>query len=224
MKKLTVLLLLVSAISYGQNLIKQEVSSFNELKVFSGLNVELIKSNKSRIEITGDEAENVLIKINKKTLKLSFNFTRSIHPEKVFIRLYYKNPIMLIDANEGSIVESETAFIQNYIELRAQEAAKILVSVRVKQLDIKTVSGSEINVDGTAESTQVEANTGASYFGYKVKNVDAKVNSTAGSRVELTTSGILDANVRLGGLIYYRGTPEVLKTKKVLGGTIEQVN
>lgn len=224
MKRLTIVLLFFTAISYGQELIKQDLSSFNELKVFSGLNVELIKSNKSYIEITGDEAEHVLVKMNNETLKLSFNFTKSMHPEDVFIRLYYKNPLMMIDANEGSFIESETTFVQNYIELKAQEGANIQVSVRVKQLDIKTTSGSEIRVKGNAENTQVEAHTGASYFGYHVSNTDAKVNSTAGSKVEVNVSGILDANARLGGAIYFRGNPEVLKTKKVLGGIIEQVN
>ena len=224
MKKLTVILLFLSAISYGQELIKQDLGSFKELKVFSGLNVELIKSDEARIEITGDEAENVLVKMSNETLKLSFNFTRSVHPDEVFIRLYYKNPIMLIDANEGAFIESDDNLVQNYVEIRAQEGATIELGVRVKQLDVKSVSGSQVRLKGKAESTQVEANTGASYFGYKVKNTDADVSATSGARVELNADGILDAYVRLGGMIFYQGEPEVLKTKKVLGGTIEQVN
>ncbi len=224
MKRLTVILFFLSTILYGQDLIKQDLGSFDELKVFSGLNVELIKSDEARIEITGEEAENVLVKMTNETLKLSFNFTKSLHPDEVYIRLYYKNPIMLIDANEGSFIESEDTFIQNYIEIRAQEGATIQTGVRVKQLDVKSVSGSEIRLKGTAEITKVEANTGATYFGYKVNNTDAEVSATSGARVELNADGILDAYVRLGGMIYYKGTPEVLKTKKIMGGTIERVN
>lgn len=223
MKKIAFVLFLFTAVSYSQELIKQDLGSFKELKVFSGLEVELIASKDSRIEITGEEAENVLVKMTNETLKLSFNFTRSIHPDDVSIRLYYRDPLMLVDANEGSYIVSDDTFIQNYIEIRAQEGSKIKASVRVKQLDLKSITGSEIYLKGTAENTKVEANTGATYHGYGVKNTDAEVNSLSGARVELNANGILDAYVRLGGMIYYRGTPEVLKTKKVMGGSIKKM-
>ena len=39
-----------------------------------------------------------------------------------------------------------------------------------------------------------------------------------------TYAEVLDAKVRFGGTIHYKGTPEVLKTKKIIGGTIKAVN
>ena len=222
MKKIVLVALLVSTINYSQELIKQDLGSFKELKVFSGLKVDLIPSEDSRIEIIGKEAEYVLVKMSNQTLKLSFNFTRSISQKDVTIKLYYKAPLILIDANEGSQIESEVALIQNYLELKAQEGAVINLPIKVKQLDVKSVTGSQIRLSGSAEKTNVEANTGASYYGYQVKNTDAEVNSLSGARVELNADGILNAYVRLGGMIYYKGSPEVLKTKKVMGGTIKK--
>jgi len=223
MKKIALALFLCTSIAFSQELIKQDLGSFKELKVFSGLKVEMIASDASKIEISGNEAENVLVKISNETLKLSFNFTRSISQKDVSIRLYYKNPLILIDANEGAIIRSEDVFVQNYLEIKAQEGAIINLSVGVKQLDVKSVTGAEIRLKGTAEKTKVDANTGASYYGYEVKNTDAEVKSVTGASVELNADGILDAYVSLGGMIYYKGTPEVLKTKKVMGGTIKKV-
>lgn len=224
MRKLTIVFLLITSVAFGQELIKRDLGSYKELKVYSGLEVELIASDASRIEISGEQAENVLVKTTNETLRISFNFTRSISHDDVRIRVFYKNPIMLVDANEGSSITSKDTFIQNYIEIRAQEGATIDLGVRVKQLDIKTVSGSVIRLNGVAENSEIEATTGAIYYGYHVKNADAKVESLSGGRVEVTSDGILDAYVRLGGSIFYRGTPEVLKTKKVLGGTIKEDN
>ena len=224
MKNIVLVLFLYSSIAFSQELVKQDLGSFKELKVFSGLNVELVASDASKIEITGKEAENVKVKISNETLKLSFNFTKSMSQKDVAIRLFYKNPLMVIDANEGAIIHSKDLMVQNYLEMKAQEGAVIKANISVKQVDVKSVTGAEIRLKGTAEKTKVEANTGAAYYGYELNNTDAEVNSLTGARVELNANGILNAYVRLGGMIYYKGTPEVLKTKKVMGGTIEKVD
>ena len=50
------------------------------------------------------------------------------------------------------------------------------------------------------------------------------VKAGSGSKAEINASETLDLKVTFGGSIFYKGKPEILKEKKVIGGVIEQRN
>ena len=62
------------------------------------------------------------------------------------------------------------------------------------------------------------------YHGFELESKEAQVVSATGARVEVNAADMLDAKVRLKGLIYYKGNPETLYTKKTVGGTIQKVD
>ena len=62
MKKLLALLLLVTTTIFAQKTVERELGSFNEVKIFNGLNVTLKKETNSSIKITGKKAEEVVVK------------------------------------------------------------------------------------------------------------------------------------------------------------------
>ena len=62
MKKLILsLTLLVSLIGFSQETISKTVGEFSTLKVYDLINVEMIKSDENRVEITGKNAEEVIV-------------------------------------------------------------------------------------------------------------------------------------------------------------------
>jgi hypothetical protein len=91
-------------------------------------------------------------------------------------------------------------------------------------LTVKAVSGGIIYLSGVTENQNIEATTGGIYEGYNLKCKQVIVMAASGARTEVNASEILDAKVRFGGTIYYRGNPEVLKTKKIIGGVIKDKN
>ena len=112
---------------------------------------------------------------------------------------------------------------QQQIEIKAQEGAFINMVVNVKHLKVKTSSGAVIKLSGTTKNQTVEANLGGMYHGYKIDVSDLNyVRAGSGSKVEVQSGETLDAKVSFGGSIFYKGTPEVFKDKKVIGGVIEQ--
>ena len=86
------------------------------------------------------------------------------------------------------------------------------------------VSGGIIELMGETQNQNVEATTGGIYEGYNLESKQTIVIAASGARAEVNASEILDAKVRFGGTIHYKGTPEVLKTKKIIGGTIKDRN
>ncbi|MFD1292914.1 head GIN domain-containing protein [Lutibacter holmesii] len=220
MKKLALLLLFTSALAFGQETIETNLGDFNTLKIFSGLKVELIKSDVSKVVITGSKASQVSIKNKNGILKFSIKFIEGFKYDDVAIKLYYTN-IPTLDANEGSHIFSNEVIKQQHLELKTQEGATINAALDVKYLTVKTVSGGIIEVSGTVDNQTIEGNTGGIYEGFEVESTHTTAVSSAGSVVEVNVSEMLDAKVNFGGTIYYKGNPEELKTKKVIGGKIE---
>jgi len=224
MKKLALLLTLTCSILFAQEPITKNLGDFNTIKVFNGLTVELQKSSTAKVEITGKKSDDVSVKNSNGILKIRLKFPEGFTAEDVKITLYYNSKIDVLDANEGAEIFSEATLEQQHLELKVQEGAKIKMPVEVKYLTVKAVSGGIIELTGATKNQTVEATTGAIYEAYNLQSKEAVVTAASGARVEVKISEVLDAKVRFGGAIFYKGTPEVLKTKKIIGGTIKNKN
>src|SRR5437868_5930277 len=98
MKKLAFGIALLSQITFAQ--VAKETGSFDSVKVFDKINLELIPSSENRIEITGNNAEEVEL-INKNgELKIRMPLGNMFDGDDIKAKLYFKN-IQTIDASEG---------------------------------------------------------------------------------------------------------------------------
>ena len=225
MKKfITLFFLLTSTYFYSQSTIKKALGDFNTLKIYNGIEVELIKSDKQEILISGEKAKKVNVKNSRNILKVYLPFPESLANGKVKVIIYYSKNIDIIDANEGATITGKN-FIQQQVEIKTQEMAFINMVVEVNHLKVKAVTGGVIKLTGKAKNQNVEVNNSGVYHGYnlQVKNT-TYIRSALGGKGEVNSGETLDAKVSFGGTIFYKGKPEVLKTKKVLGGTIEERN
>jgi len=227
MKKIIYIFLFFSSLSIlSQRKVDKNVGDFSILKVYNGIELELIKSTEQKLEITGKKAEIVKIKNVNGTLKLSLPF--SLKPEnnlangEVLVKLYYNNTIAVIDANEGATITGKEVN-QDKLEVNAQERAFINLVVKVKYLEVRVTSGGIIKLTGSVKNQNVDVDLYGIYNGYDLK---AKANSTVkagtGAKAEISAGETLDAKVSFGGSIFYKGNPEVLKDKKVVGGIIQK--
>jgi len=225
MKKLLTLVSLFTIFSiYSQDTIKKAVGDFTTLKVYNGIDVELIKSDKQEIVITGEKAQKVNVKTTRDILKLYLPFPESLANGKVKIVVYYSKDIDIIDANEGASITAKE-FKQQKVEIKTQEMAFINMVLEVQYLTIKAVTGGVIKLTGSTKNQTIEVNNSGVYRGYNLKVENTTyIRAALGGKGEVSSGETLDAKVSFGGTIFYKGTPEVLKTKKVLGGTIEAKN
>lgn len=210
----------------SQSKVTKNLGDFTELKVYNGIELELIKSTEQKLEITGKKSEIVKIKNVNGTLKISLPF--SLKPDnnaangEVFVKLYYKNNINIIDANEGAIITGKE-INQDKIEVKSQERAFINLVIKSKHLEVKATSGGIVKLSGSTKNQTVDVDLYGIYNGF---NLEAKVNSTVkagtGAKAEVSAGETLNAKVSFGGSIFYKGNPEVLKDKKVVGGIIQK--
>ena len=198
----------------------QNLGDVSEIKIFNGLSIKIERSDEAKVEITGKKADDVVIKNVDGTLKLSLKLPEIFNSDDVSITVFYKDDLKIIDANEGSVIISKEPIDQEKLTLKVQEGAYIKTPLKTKYLDIKAVSGGSIEVTGSTENQNVDVNTGGVYEAYDLQSTYADVNAASGGRAEVTVSNLLDAKVNFGGSIYYKGNPEKVTTKKVLGGNI----
>ncbi|MGV8945838.1 MAG: head GIN domain-containing protein [Lutibacter sp.] len=224
MKKLAVLLIMISATLFAQEPITTVLGEFNTVKVYNGLTVELQKSSDSKIEVSGAKAMDVSIINSNGILKIRLKFPKGFTSDNLKIVLYYSKDIDVLDGNEGATIFSDEVIKQQHLEVRAQEGAKINLDIDTQYLSAKSVSGGIIALNGFTDNQNIETTTGGIYSAYDLQSKQTIVTSASGAVAEVKTSEMLDANVRFGGSIFYKGTPEVLKTKIVIGGTIKDNN
>ncbi|MDT0553626.1 head GIN domain-containing protein [Urechidicola vernalis] len=221
MRIVLITFLLISTIGFSQDVLTKEIGSFKELKVFSGLTVQLEKSDTPRIEISGKKRDEVVVKNINGRLKLSMRFPETFNAYEADIKLYYSDNLLLVDANEGAIIASDNDIEQKSIELRVQEGAVINMPLKVSYLIGKAVSGGQLNVSGELESQDLELTTGGIFDGYDLEANQTYITSSSGAVGKIFVNEMLDVKVSLGGSVYYKGNPTDVISKKIIGGTIK---
>lgn len=220
MKHLVYILFLVTSISFAQSRISKNVGDFNQIKVFSGLQVKLIKSNTNKVEIKGNKSEEVVVKNVNGLLKLSVKVPSVFEAEDVLIRVYYTSNLSMIDVNEGAIITSNDKIKQDFLELKVQEGAQIEMILATKKLKLKSVTGGIISLAGKSTDLSATANTGGNIEAFDLEVKTANVISSTGSEIEVNVIDVLDAKAKLKGEVIYKTKPKTLYKKKSLGGIV----
>ncbi len=207
---------------FSQTTISKNVGDFTKIKVFNGINVELIKSDEQKVVITGAKAEKVKIKNSNNTLRILLKFPEINADNNVEVKLYYKNKINIIDANGGGNITGKITD-QLQLEVKSQEKAFVNLDIQVKHLIIKTTQGGIVKLSGSAKNQDVDIDLYGVYHGYNLKVTDnTTVKAGLGTKAEVFAGEILNAKVSFGGSVFYKGDPEVIKDKKVVGGIIKK--
>ncbi|MGB1284405.1 MAG: head GIN domain-containing protein [Polaribacter sp.] len=227
MKKIIYISAFILAIATSaQSTITKKLGDYSTLKVYNGIEVELIKSDEQKLEITGEKSEDVKLKNVKGTLKISLPF--SLKPEenaandKILVKIYYNTSIAIIDANEGSTITGKD-FNQDIVEVKAQERAFINLTTIAKHITVKSSSGGIIKLSGTAKNQVVDVDLYGVYHGFDMNvSRNSTVDAGTGAKAEIFAGETLNAKVAFGGSIFYKGNPEVVKDKKIIGGIIKK--
>ncbi|WCO01682.1 head GIN domain-containing protein [Psychroserpens ponticola] len=220
---LTIALLVVTSVLTAQNPKEKGVGDFDEVKVYDLIEVNLVKSDVDKVEITGDDIEDVEV-INKDgKLKIRMKFDKAFNGERTFVAVYYTK-LNVIDGNEGAFISSNELITQDYIELRAQEGAILKIGLDVDKVDIRAVTGGIIETKGKAISQDIVLNTGGIYEGMSFETKNTTVSIKAAGEAEVHASKKVNAKVLAGGDVFIYGNPDNIKEKTTFGGRVKRMN
>ncbi|MDG1805396.1 head GIN domain-containing protein [Flavicella sp.] len=223
MKKIIVaMFFLVVASATAQDIIEIDLEKFDKLKVYNGLNVNLIKSDQQKIEISGERANEILVKNKKGTLKISLDLLNSFNHQKVVINLFYNSNIAEMEAKQGAVIRSTDIFKQTQLTISAQEGAYIKLDMEVDYLTAKGITGGHFQLKGITETQNVSVVSGSSYEAFYLESNLATMYVSTGSTAQIQVSKALDAKAKLGGTIEFAGRPESVSTAESMGGKIKK--
>ena len=198
MRTLYVLLFLIgTAPLAAQRIIDREVGEFREIKVFDLIEVNLIKSDENRILIKGRNVEDIHFVNRDGVLKLRMELEKKFQGEDTFIEVHYTD-LKVIDANEGAHIVCNELVEQNRIELRAQEGARIDIGMKVRDAEIRAVTGGIVAASGLAANQVITLNTGGIFEGRDLKTESSSIRISAGGEAELFASEEVDIQIRAG--------------------------
>lgn len=220
---LTLAFLIVTSTLTAQNPKHKNIGDFSKVKVFDLIEVNLIKSDVNKVEITGEDIEDVEVINNDGTIKIRMKLDRIFDGEKTFVAVYYTK-LKAIDGNEGAFISSNELITQDYIELRAQEGARLKIGLDVSKVNIRAVTGGIIETKGKAISQDITLNTGGIYQGQSFETQNTTVNIKAAGEADVHASKVVDAKVLAGGDVNIYGNPESIQEKTTFGGRVKRMN
>jgi hypothetical protein len=215
--------ILFSIISVAQNSIETIVSDFDKIKTYDLITVSLVKSSENKIIISGSDAQDVEYVQKNGILKIRMRAEKIFDGAETFVSVYYKK-LISIDANEGSRVVSNGLIEQNRLEIKVQEGASVKAGLKVKNLDIRAVTGGIVQLSGEVEDQILVVNTGGIVENSRLRTYYTKVKVQAGGEVEIHATETVDINVQAGGDVIVYGHPVNVKKKTFLGGRVTSMD
>jgi len=221
--RLIVLAILITGVITAQNPITKTIGEFSELKAYDLINVELIKSNENKVEISGKNAKDVVVVNKNGTLKIKLNLEESFDGNKTDVKLFYTS-VDVIDVNEGAFVSSDDKISQYEVELKAQEGGFIKLMIDTKETKIKAVTGGIIELNGKTNHQSVSMGTGGVFKAEDFKTENTDIIIRAGGEAHVNATELLDIKIRAGGDVYIYGDPKKVNESRALGGRIKRMN
>lgn len=209
----------------GDRILTQRIESpfyVIDLRISATLNVEVDTSlTEPDIELIAQENlhENISIETLDGVLTIDFNDCIDQH-EEVFINV--KTPFL------GSVIISGPGLIQTSEIIRQPEFTVVgnasgdcNILVDVDRLNVYSYGSGELTFSGYAQSSMIEINTSADYYGYDLlaDTMDVFINASGNAQVRVENE--LNAFVNASGNIYYKGSPLINQTGTGSGRILE---
>ena len=221
--KHTVIIFLLGTFTFlGQSKIERGLGDFSKVAVYDGINLELIKFDENKVEITGKNTNFVVVKNKNGDLKIRLNLERRFSGDKTKVTLFYKTLYNII-SHEGSNVFSKDTIKQADLNLKANTGSTVNIIVDLNTLNTTSATGSTVNLSGNAEYHDCSTSTGAEIDAEKLVTTETYATSTTGGLIEVSATKELEANSKLGGIINVHYKTDKIVESISLGGVVNYI-
>ena len=219
MKNTIYILLLFTIPTLSQIKIDRDLGEFSKVAVYDGINLELVKSQENKVEITGKNTSFVVVKNKNGDLKIRLNLERRFSGDRTKVKLFYKT-IYNIISHEGSNVFSKDTIKQADLNIKANTGSTQNMLINLNTFNTTAATGANINVSGRAEYHDSSVSTGAEINAEKLITTETYASATTGGVLNVSAIKELEANSKLGGIInVHEKTDKIIESISV-GGVV----
>ncbi len=211
---------------FAQGVEKQirDVAPFNGVKVGSGITLYLTQGeeNKVTVEADGSIINDLVTKTEDGVLRIYIKTKRLLRlkssPE-VYVTYSWLNSI---EASAGAEVNGQNTVISDKLVVETSSGATATLEVECRDLEMYASSGSTIKLTGATLNLIAKASSGSTIKSRDLKSVNARLEASSGSDIQVHVSGELEASASSGAGIQYYGEaiPKLLRQSS--GGDIKK--
>lgn len=221
-------LILVFALLFSCSLLSQEeitheLESFSEVKVYNGLKVNLNYGDENKAIVTGDGRQDVKLEVEEGILRVKTKLDNIWKENNTVINIHFTY-LKKIDARQNSSVELSEVYKTETLDLMASEGGNIYAEIDVEKLNLKSLTGGEVELKGAADIQDVKIRAGGQYYARYLESNDIHISISAGGVADIYSSGRVDAKVRAGGTVNVYGDPEIIDKDTLFGGKVNRKN
>ena len=138
-----------------------EITPFVNLKVYSGIEIELIASTSDSLVIRSETPDEVVSFLKGNTLKLRLGLEYMLQKTQTQIQVYHSQPLDIIDLSQGAQLIAPNTVDQTSLSLIIQEGSKAELDMKVEKLTAKIQSCSKFFPTGSAKNAIFSVSSGA---------------------------------------------------------------
>ena len=193
------------------NVIKEtrSLSSFHSLDVGGAFNIELIKSNETKIIIETDDniMPHIKTKVSGGELEID-NDTDINNPTELNLTIYYVSLDELDISGAAELYSSDVLTAQS-LELDFSGASEVTLKIDAKNLDAEFSGASEAALDGTVTNAEIDISGAAELkaYGLEINNLDLEASGASNVKVLVIDKLTIDASG--ASSVRYKGNPSI---------------
>jgi hypothetical protein len=195
-------------------------SPFIGVKVYSGLEVNLIASDVNKAVVYGSQSDDVILGMKNGVLQLKIALGSLSDSLPTRVDLYHSKLLNEITATQQAKITSQVPLVQTSLNLKSNTAAFIDFEIYADRLDAVATNGGRIELEGTVSSFNLNVNTGGSCEAEQLQTTQVQTKLIGGGYAYVTVSDLINAEVIAGSVLRVYGDPVKKVYQKKLGGKL----
>ena len=194
---------------------------FTSIEVSRGIDVIVAQSYIKSIEVKADDniIEHISTDINNSVLTITLDKSvKNLSSKKVYVSL---PNIESLRSTSGSSISSKNILVVKSIDVKSSSGSEINIDVEAEKINCESSSGSEISLEGKAIKLEASSSSGSEIEAQNLLVNDIIANSSSGSSIELHPIISLSAKASSGSDIVYFNNPKSLIKKSSSAGSIK---
>ena len=195
-------------------------SPFIGVKVYSGLEVNLIASEVNKAVVYGSQSDDVILGMKNGVLQLKIALGSPSDSLPTRVDLYHSKLLNEITATQQAKITSQVPLVQTSLNLKSSTAAVMDFEIYTDRLDAVATNGGRIELEGTVSSFNLNVNTGGSCEAEQLQTTQVQTKLIGGGYAYVTVSDLINAEVIAGSVLRVYGDPVKKVYQKKLGGKL----
>lgn len=199
----------------------RNVKDFNKVTVCCGLECEIIQAPKFKVTVEADDnlIKDIKTTVINGTLEISSEYGSyfDVTSKKIVVQM---PNVKSLETTSGSTLKSSNKISETSVNLKTSSGSEMNVNIESDTIRLESTSGSEQKISGKALVLFTASSSGSSIDAEGLMANDVSSQSSSGSSTDVNPIVSLKAKASSGSSIDYKNKPKTLSKEESSGGSV----